>query len=148
MSLLSDLNEKIKRLSQRLGTEMKIVSSDAALAKTTADAALASSWHCHATNIITDPAQDTTEYWGAQPAGLYWFSQLGCLTDQPSQYGWVLNLTFGEGSECAQIWKTQDTGNLWHRGGNTQGWAYGWTPVSFNDSNLLTFRNGSQIWVA
>ena len=183
MSLLSDLNNKIKALSTRVATEVKSLwesvntaqstataaqttantaqstantanstantaNSTANTAKSTADTAMAWSWQVTGTNVITSTASDTTTFWGSAIPGVYWFSQNGCLINQPSQYGWLINIAFGNGVEVAQIWKSQAGGNLYLRGGNDSGWANTWTPVSFNDSDRLQFRSGAQIWVA
>ena len=197
MSLLSDLNNKIKALSTRMGEEVKSLwsgvntaqttaataqstataaqttantaNSTANTAKSTADTAnstangahtlantanntannaLAWSWQLRGMNVITSTASDTTTYWGNAKPGLYWFHQNGCLINQPSQYGILLNLTLGGGTEVAQIWKSQAGGNLYIRGGNNTGWANAWTPVSFDINERLSFRNGTQLWIA
>lgn len=176
MSLLSDLNNKIKALSTRVGEEVKSLwsgvnsaqstataaqttantanstantaKSTADTAKSTADTAFDWSWYVRGTNVITSTDSDTSAYWGSVKPGLYWFNQTGCLLEQPAQYGWLINLSFGTGVEVAQIWKTQPGGNLFLRGGNASGWVRSWTPVSFNANNRLQFRNGTQFWIA
>ena len=176
MSLLSDLNNKIKALSTRMGEEVKSLWSGVNTAQTTATAAqttantanstantanntantanntannaLAWSWQLRGTNVITSTASDTTSYWGSAKPGLYWFQQNDCLINQPAQFGFLLNITLGYGEEVAQIWKTQAGGNLYIRGGNSAGWANSWTPVSFDLNERLSFRNGTQLWIA
>jgi hypothetical protein len=77
-----------------------------------------------ATNPITDIANDTPAKWNELAAGVYWFNQTGCLIDQPSQYGFLVNICVG--SDVFQIWNTQSHGPMYTRSGNSSGWATSW----------------------
>lgn len=91
-------------------------------------------------NPITSTSADTTANWGALNTSLYFYTNTGQLIDQPSQWGYVLNL--GQGSEVHQIWMEQASGSLWHRGGNGAGWNGSWRRMldSSNLGNYFTRR--------
>ena len=76
------------------------------------------------TNTITSTANDTTANWGAQGISFHWYTETGQLIDQPSQHGFILNI--GHYSEAHQLWLTQSSGDLRHRGGNASGWNGTW----------------------
>ena len=84
-------------------------------------------------NPITSTSADTTANWGALNTSLYFYTNTGQLIDQPSQWGYVLNL--GQGSEVHQLWMEQASGSLWHRGGNGAGWNGSWRRM-LDSSNL------------
>ena len=88
------------------------------------------------TNTINSKANDTTSNWGAQGNSVHWYTTAGLLNDQPSQWGYILNL--GSGSEVHQIWATQSSGNLAHRGGNASGWSGSWRTI-IDSSNLSSY---------
>lgn len=73
------------------------------------------------TNTISSPTNDTTSNWGAQGNSVHFYTTAGCLKNQPDQWGYLLNI--GQGAEVHQVWMTQATGNLLHRGGNGNGWS-------------------------
>lgn len=75
-------------------------------------------------NPITSTGADTTANWGALNTSLYFYTNMGQLIDQPSQWGYILNL--GQGSEIHQLWMEQASGSIWHRGGNGAGWNGSW----------------------
>ena len=58
--------------------------------------------------------------WKTRPFGLYYYSSLNQVNEQPSQYGWLLH--WYTGSEIRQVWLTQSIGNILHRGANSSGW--------------------------
>ena len=58
--------------------------------------------------------------------GLWFYTQSGCLNNQPSQWGIILNFPIGRGSEVHQIWFEQSSGKVMHRGGNGSGWNGTW----------------------
>ena len=91
-------------------------------------------------NPITSTSADTTANWGALNTSLYFYTNTGQLIDQPSQWGYVLNL--GQGSEVHQIWMEQSSGSVWHRGGNSTGWNGSWRRIldSSNLGNYFTDR--------
>lgn len=79
------------------------------------------------TNTITSTAQDTTANWGALNNTMHYYNSVQ-LTDQPTQYGLLLNFNNGA-SEVHQIWMTQASGSLYHRGGNASGWSGSWRRI-------------------
>ena len=93
-------------------------------------------------NTIGTTADDTTVNWGNQGnLATVFYNATGKITDQPSQYGFVLNLTNGpSSSEVHQIWATQSNGSLLHRGGNSSGWNGSWRTIldSSNYSSYIT----------
>lgn len=109
-----------------------------------ADIGAAASSHGHSTisikgnNTISSTSNDTTSKWGAQGNSVHWYTNTGQLTDQPSQWGYILNI--GSGSEVHQIWMTQASGSLYHRGGNGSGWSGSWREIldSSNFKSLVT----------
>lgn len=46
------------------------------------------------------------------------FNQNNKIANQPTQYGQLLNLPADKDSELAQLWIEQDSGRMFHRGGN------------------------------
>lgn len=89
-------------------------------------------------NPITSTGADTTANWGALNTSLYFYTNTGQLIDQPSQWGYVLNL--GQGAEVHQLWMEQASGSLWHRGGNGAGWNGSWRRM-LDSSNLGNYFN-------
>lgn len=88
------------------------------------------------TNTINSTANDTVSNWGAHGHSVHWYTQSGCLNGQPSQYGYILNL--GSGTEVHQLWMTQASGNLAHRGGNGYGWNGSWKTI-LDSSNFTSY---------
>lgn len=78
-------------------------------------------------NPITSTANDTTTNWAKCGLSLSYFSDTNQLVDQPSQWGLLLNANTG--GEIHQIWMTQSSGNLAHRGGNASGWNGTWRTI-------------------
>ena len=72
-------------------------------------------------DTIKTTTDDTTNKWGVLGNSVHMYSIKDQLNNQPSQYGLLLNLAYG--SDVHQIWATQSTGNLYHRGGNSAGWG-------------------------
>lgn len=87
-------------------------------------------------NPITSTGADTTANWGALNTSLYFYTNTGQLIDQPSQWGYILNL--GQGSEIHQLWMEQASGSIWHRGGNGAGWSGSWRRM-LDSANLGTY---------
>lgn len=70
--------------------------------------------------------EDTTVNWGAKGPCYAWYDVNGVssVTDQPSQYGFLINIPYGPSGnygEVRQIWASQPNGALYHRGGNADG---------------------------
>ena len=69
-------------------------------------------------NVITNTTDDTTTNWGALGPGYSFYDVEGQLNNQPQRYGIVINFPSGLGGELFQLWHSQPTGDLYHRGGN------------------------------
>ena len=92
------------------------------------------------TNTIGTTTDDTTAKWGAQGNSIHLYTKSGCLNNQPSQYGYILNL--GSNSEVHQLWMTQASGNIAHRGGNSSGWNGSWR-ILLDSSNYTNYAAAS-----
>ena len=90
-------------------------------------------------NTITKTANDTTAKWGALHNTVHFYSTTGQLTDQPSQYGLVVNFN-NSSSEVHQLWLTQASGDAYHRGGNSGGWSGTWRKF-LDSSNYTSYVN-------
>jgi hypothetical protein len=90
-------------------------------------------------NTITTTTNDTTAKWGALHNTVHFYSTTGQLTDQPSQYGLVVNFN-NSGSEVHQLWLTQASGDAYHRGGNNSGWNGTWRKF-LDSSNYTSYVN-------
>ena len=88
------------------------------------------------TNTINSTTNDTTSNWGAHGNSVHWYTTAGLLNNQPSQYGYLLNI--GSGTEVHQLWMTQSSGNLAHRGGNGSGWNGTWRTI-LDSSNYNSY---------
>ena len=90
------------------------------------------------TNTIASTSDDYTGNWGTNyNNSVHFYTQTGQLRDQPSQYGFLLNI--GASSEVHQLWMTQPNGGLYHRGGNGQsGWSGTWK-VILDSSNYTSY---------
>lgn len=97
------------------------------------------------TNTINSTANDTTAKWGAQNHSVHWYDTKGLLTNQPSQYGFLVN--YGHGQEAHQLWLTQASGDIAHRGGNASGWNGSWRTVldSSNFNNYALPLSGGTV---
>ena len=62
----------------------------------------------------------TLDGWRNRPFGFYYYYSLNQVNQQPSQYGWLLH--WYTGGELRQLWITQSSGNIYHRGANGAGW--------------------------
>lgn len=104
----------------------------------------ASSSHTHnyltmkGTNTITSTTNDTTANWGAHGNSVHWYTATGQLTNQPSQWGYILNI--GSGSEVHQMWMTQASGDMYHRGGNASGWSGSWRRILDTSNSTQTVK--------
>lgn len=82
-----------------------------------------------ATNPITAVSDDTAVKWVELGAGEYWFNRNSCITDQPTQYGFLMNRVTD--AEVFQLWKAHPTGAFYYRTGNTtNGWTQGWIEIA------------------
>ncbi len=89
------------------------------------------------TNSVTAVGNDTAKNWGPCRNSVHYFSKTGVLKDQPSQYGFILNISNGE-SEVHQLWMTQASGNMAHRGANAQGWSGTWRTI-LDSANVSSY---------
>ena len=87
-------------------------------------------------NTINSTANDTTAKWGAQRNSVHWYTTASLLNGQPSQWGYLVNI--GQDSEVHQVWMTQASGDLLHRGGNSSGWNGSWKTI-LDSSNYSTW---------
>lgn len=96
-------------------------------------------------NPISSTSDDTTAKWKEIGSGIYFYNATGCLIDQPSQYALLIHLKLGY--EIRQLWLTQSTGSIWHRGGNTDGWNGGWRKLwdNANIDTALSTTSGSPV---
>lgn len=72
-------------------------------------------------NTIATTDDDIPANWVAQGNSVHWHTVSDILVDQPNQYGLILNIA--QGTNVHQLWMTQRSGSLFHRGGNE---ALGW----------------------
>lgn len=74
------------------------------------------------TNITGGVANDTNTFWASKEPGVYYFSEKDMIKDQPSQYGFLINIKTSSTSALSmQIWSAYSTGQLYVRGLNTSG---------------------------
>lgn len=78
----------------------------------------------YGSDTITSTANDLSSNWGQYGLSYHFNTKTGQLIDQPSQWGYVL--TLGTGSEVHQMYFTQPSGGVYHRGGNGDGWKNSW----------------------
>ena len=87
-------------------------------------------------NTISSTANDTTANWTEHGNSIHWYSTSEQLIDQPSQYGFLVNLA--NGGDVHQIWTIQSSGNMYHRGGNGSGWSGTWRTI-LDSSNFTSY---------
>lgn len=79
------------------------------------------------TDPISSTSSDTTTNWASLGTGYAWYDTTGLLTNQPSQWGFVINYKYG--GDIFQIWKTQNSGPMYYRNGDNNGWGKSWTKI-------------------
>lgn len=86
------------------------------------------------TNPITSPEQDLVTYWGSLGGiSVSYFNKADQITEQPSQYGLLLNCSYQTNSSISfQIWGTT-TGTMYCRGSSTSGLS-SWSKVLTEDN--------------
>lgn len=94
-------------------------------------------------NTISSTTNDTVANWGAQNISVHNYNTTGLLNGQPSQYGFLLNLSNGV-TEVKQLWFTSPNGDISHRGGNSAGWSNSWRTI-LDSSNYGTQLAGGTI---
>ena len=90
----------------------------------------ASSMRNAGTNVIGMVISDTVTTWGKQLNSVHYINSenIQVVTDTPSSYALLFNMTMG--SDIHQIWCTQPSGALFHRGGNGNGWSGSWREIA------------------
>lgn len=80
-------------------------------------------------NFIEGFNDDVTT-WGEQLNSVHYINgeSIQVVTDAPSTYALLFNMTMG--SDIHQIWCTQPSGSLFHRGGNGNGWSGTWREIA------------------
>ena len=76
---------------------------------------------------ISSTSSDTTANWASLGTGYAWYDTAGLLINQPSRWGFVINYKYG--GDIFQIWKTQNSGPMYYRSGDTNGWSKSWTKI-------------------
>ena len=81
-------------------------------------------------NVIGMIISDTVSTWGDQLNSVHYINgeSIQVITDAPSSYALLFNMTMG--SDIHQIWCTQPSGALFHRGGNGKGWSGSWREIA------------------
>ena len=80
------------------------------------------------TNTIAAGSGDTTAAWGALGNNTtWWYSDSGTLTDKPSSWGFVWQLS--NGTDVNQLWFSQSGGVIKRRSGNASGWNGTWRQI-------------------
>jgi hypothetical protein len=69
-------------------------------------------------NPIASTSSDTRANWVDKGLGVAYYNTANCLNGQPNQWGYLLNLTTGSGTEIGQIFFPYTSANLFIRGGN------------------------------
>ena len=87
-------------------------------------------------NPIASVAEDTVANWLALGTGIASYDTAGLLINQPQQYGTVFNMV--SGNNVRQMWFNLAGGNVYHRGGNQNGWNHTWR-------KMLDETNGIQM---
>lgn len=96
-------------------------------------------------HIVASTSADTTSAWGSWGLAASWYDTSGLILDQPSQYGFLLNM--GLGNEVRQLWFTSANGDVYHRGGNSSGWRSTWTRF-LDETNTKLSLNDKRITVS
>ena len=79
---------------------------------------------------ISAVANDTIENWATLGSGYAWYCTGGLLNNQPSPFGFLVS--YVNGLDVSQIWRSQDAGPTYMRSGNANGWASAWVQVSMD----------------
>lgn len=89
-------------------------------------------------NVIDNNADDTVENWSKQGALATTYYNANSGLTKPSVYGFLMNLTTGQGTEEAHhLWFSQPNGDIYHRGGNPSGFG-SWVKI-LDENNCLDY---------
>ena len=79
---------------------------------------------------INNTTDDTTTNWQSQGnLSVRYYHENDQLNEQPSTYGFLLNLTGETWPDVYQLWFPLSSGTLHHRSGYQLGWTRTWTPI-------------------
>lgn len=85
------------------------------------------------TNPISSVSEDTTANWVALGTGIAGYNTPGMITDQPSQYGILVNRVYG--NTIFQKWYETNSNGMWYRRGSGDSWGSTWIKV-FDENSL------------
>lgn len=88
------------------------------------------------TNTINGTANDTVANWASKNNGVSLYNTAGLLNGQPTQYGFLFNMTNGS-DEIHQIWAERN-GSLKHRSGTASGIDKTWRTL-LDSTNYITY---------
>lgn len=86
-------------------------------------------------NTISSTTDDTVSKWDDQINSVHWFNTTNKVLQQPNQHGYLIN--YGGNGNVHQIWLSQPGSDMYHRGGNSSGWATSWKKI-LDDSNYTS----------
>lgn len=100
-------------------------------------------WRTTAENPCTTSTDSNTGIFNVPDSRVYWISETGTVIDQLNQWGYILDI--GNNAERHQIWMTQSSGDMAHRGGNSNGWSGSWRILldSINYTSYTVTKTGS-----
>lgn len=84
-------------------------------------------------------SNDTTSNWGVKGLSVAGYGDGNTLTDKPSNWGIVLNMNASD-TEVHQLWFTQASGRIFHRGGNSSGWNGSWR-LMYSDGDSIIYSS-------
>lgn len=89
-------------------------------------------------NPIASIEEDTPANWVALGTGVASYNLTGQLTDQPAQWGFIFNMV--NGNDVRQMWFTLAGGDVYHRGGNANGWEHTWRKILDENSGIQIIK--------
>lgn len=93
-------------------------------------------------NPIMSTSDDTIANWKKLGIGVAWYNINGCLIDQPTQYGFLINLCMDTNNDVRQFWCGQTDFDVYWRNGNAAGWSGSWRRMpTVNDLVLKSGGN-------
>ena len=88
-------------------------------------------------NPIMSTSDDTIANWKKLGIGVAWYNINGCLIDQPTQYGFLINLCMDTNNDVRQFWCGQTDHDVYWRAGNAGGWSGSWRRMPTVDDLVL-----------
>lgn len=83
-----------------------------------------------------DSSNDTTSNWGVKGLSVAGYGDGNTITDKPSTWGIILNVNASD-TEVHQLWFTQSSGRIYHRGGNASGWNGTWRLMYSHGDSII-----------